>query len=129
MPALDMEAANQVAAEGAERRLLADLAQLEGTVGAQPVVASVDGDVRWHVEANAAVVVLVVLPVLESRYRRLLPEAGRARLRLCQTAPPTPAHRAVQPSPSCGTSTAFTISGHPSPWWGTASTTHGRRGR
>lgn len=86
-----MEAADQVAAEGAEGRLLAELAQLEGAVGAQPVIAAVDGDVRRQIEADAAVVVLVVLAVFEAGNRRLLPEAGRAGFRLSQTPSPTPA--------------------------------------
>ena len=83
----DVEALDEVAAEGAERRLLVDLAQADGAVDAQPVAAPVEGHIQLSFQADAAVVVLPGQFRLEAgdrRRPRVVPPRPLARL-------PTPA--------------------------------------
>ncbi len=53
-----VEAIDEVAAEGAERRLLVDLAEADGAVDAQLVAAAVDGHVQLSLQADAAVIIV-----------------------------------------------------------------------
>lgn len=53
-----MEALNEVAAEGAQRRLLGHLTQPDGAVYAQAVIASVDSDIMVTLQAYPTVAVI-----------------------------------------------------------------------
>lgn len=68
---MSVEPLNEVAAERAERWLLVDLAQADGAVDAEAVVAAVHGHVQLSFQADAAVVVVVRLKACD---------AGRARV-------------------------------------------------
>ncbi len=56
-----VEALDEVAAEGAQRRLLVDLAEADRAVDAQAVLAAVDRDVQLGFQADAAVLVVAQL--------------------------------------------------------------------
>ena len=69
-----VEALDEVAAEGAQRRLLVDFAQADGAVDAEPVAAAVDGHVQLSFQADAAVV------FLPGQFRLKAGDRGRARV-------------------------------------------------